>query len=284
MNISTEIASYYKYGTNEEIVSMLKKAGFDACDFSMFLRHNDSLIDKPNYVELAKKLRRFADDEGIVFNQSHAPFWNASTWEKGFDQEKLTLLRRAVEVSGILGVKLCVVHPVNDYTASENAEYVFYPLKQTAKDCGVLIGLENMWNWLPDAAFCCPAACSSPEDFNAHLDLLDPEIFAACLDIGHAEMKGVDTSAEELIEKLGTRLKALHIHDNNKRDDSHLLPFLSAIDFDAMIQALKKIGYTGDVTLEAAEWANKFPKDLIPAAAKTAASVAEYLRERLLEK
>lgn len=283
MYISTEIASYYKQGTNQEIISMLKKAGFDACDFSMFLRNNDSLIDKPDYIRLAKELRRNADDEGIVFNQSHAPFWSSSEWKKSMD-EKMTFIRRAIEVSGILGVKLCVVHPVNDFTAAENAEYIFNPIAQTAKDSGVLIGLENMWNWKPDSFFCCPAACSSPEDFNAHLDMLDPEIFAACLDIGHAEMIGVNTSAVELIEKLGPRLKALHMHDNNKRDDSHQLPYTLAINFDNVIQALKDVGYTGDVTLEAAEWANKLPKELLPVAAKTEAAIAANLRDRLLEK
>lgn len=284
MYISTEIASYCKYGTNEEIVAMLKKAGFDACDFSMFLRHNDSLIDKPNYVELARQLRRFADDEGMVFNQSHAPFWPTNSWVNVYDQEKLTLLHRAIEVSGILGVNLCVIHPVISFSKEENAEIVYTPLAKTAKDCGVIIGLENMWDWLPDGAFCSPASCSSPEDFNAHLDLLDPALFAACLDIGHAEMKGVDTSAVECIEKLGPRLKALHIHDNNKRDDSHELPYLMSVDFEGVIQALRKVGYTGDVTLEADSWARKFPKDLIPAAAKMAASVAGYMRDRLLEK
>ena len=36
MLISTEISSFYKFGSNKEIIKLLKDVGFDAFDFSMF--------------------------------------------------------------------------------------------------------------------------------------------------------------------------------------------------------------------------------------------------------
>ena len=75
--------------------------------------------------------------------------------------------------------------------------------------------------------------------------------FVACLDIGHAEMRGSQTNAVEMIKALGTRLQALHIHDNDQWKDSHQLPFTMNIDFDAVVKALKEIEYPGYFTLEA---------------------------------
>ena len=54
-----------------------------------------------------------------------------------------------------------------------------------------------------------------------------------------------------MIKALGPRLQALHIHDNDRWHDSHQIPFSMDIDFEAMIKALKEIGYSGYLTLEA---------------------------------
>ena len=54
-----------------------------------------------------------------------------------------------------------------------------------------------------------------------------------------------------MIHKLGSHLQALHIHDNDKLHDSHQIPFSMDIDFYAVVKALKEIGYSGWLTLEA---------------------------------
>lgn len=78
--------------------------------------------------------------------------------------------------------------------------YNYNQLLPFAKDYGVKIATENMWNWnvqKDEAKF---ASCSNPESFNAHLDAINDPYFVACLDLGHAEMRGLDTSAVEMIE------------------------------------------------------------------------------------
>ena len=54
---------------------------------------------------------------------------------------------------------------------------------------------------------------------------MDDPSFVACLDLGHAEMKGAGSGAAAMIRALGPKLEALHIHDNDKIHDSHQLPF-----------------------------------------------------------
>lgn len=254
MKTSTEINSSAKILGEERAVEYIAKAGFDAWDFSMFKMAEwdwvtDRIIDSNHplrgnhYLEFARQLKKIGLDNGIECNQSHAPFpVNV--------KEIRSYLKRAIECTAEAGGRICIIHPDNDKTAEENAE-MYFELLPFAKDCGVKIATENMWNWNNEKDCAAPAACSDPESFNAHLDAVNDDYFVACLDLGHAEMKGLGTTAEDMILKLGDRLGALHIHDNDRWHDSHQIPFSMDIDFDKIVNALKKIGYSGYFTLEA---------------------------------
>lgn len=290
MYISTEISSFSKYGDNEKILKLLKEAGFDAYDYSMFYgTHADALLDTKDYIERAKAFRAYADGLGIVCNQAHAPFPTVVDWDgflemtaedyNVYAHKKIT---RAIEVAGILGAKIIVVHPWNNYTLEENAT-LYKSFEATARKAGVRIGVENMWNWTAGSPTATPAACSHHDDFKKHVELLPKDVFVACLDIGHAEMAGLDTSAVQMIETLANDLQALHIHDNDLLHDSHMLPYTMGIKFDGVIEALKKIGYRGDVTLEADAFIGKFPLELYEEGARLMAKTADYIRKKLCD-
>lgn len=286
MYISTEIHSFKKYGAPEQIVAMLKNAGFSAYDYSMFIYskpYDDLHAD--DYIERAQKFCAYADSIGIVCNQTHAPYPTARKGDKEYNEKRFELVARAIEVSGVLGAKVCVVHPCNDYTAEENAE-MYLKLAPYARKASVKIGLENMWNsyhWGQPDFHALPAACSHHEDFLKHMELLPKDVFCACVDIGHAEMAHLDTSAAAMIETLGDYMQCMHLHDIDGVNDNHQVPFNYNIDFEKVIAALKKIGYKGDVTLECAYTATKHPVELHESLARYMASVANYFKKRLEE-
>ncbi len=263
MKISTQIDGASTLLGEEKAVEYVAKAGFDAWDFSMFnmICHDwetksYSKTSHPlcgdGYLKFARKLKQIGLDNGIVCNQSHAPFPS--------NMEIISYLKRAIECTAEAGGKICVIHPENDKSPQENGE-MYMELLPFAKECGVKIATENMWNWDWEKDYASPAACSSPDSFNAHLDAVNDEYLIACLDIGHAEMMGLDTNAPEMIRALGSRLEALHIHDNDKRHDSHQIPFSMNIDFEGVVKALKEIDYKGYFTLEADEYLKTFTKD-----------------------
>ena len=263
MKTSTEIQSIVNVVGEEKALEYIAKAGFDAWDFSMFNMHDnytifDNLFKKKyalvtnDYLKFARKLKQIGLDNGIVCNQSHAPF-------PSFDKKVRPYLQRAIECTAEAGGNICIIHPGNNHTPEENAE-MFNELLPFAKSCGVKIATENMWNWNVAKNQASPAACSDPASFNAHLDAVNDEFLVACLDIGHAEMKGLGTSSVDMIHKLGNRLQALHIHDNDKRHDSHQIPFSMKIDFDETVKALKEINYNGYFTLEADQYMKKYNK------------------------
>ena len=266
MKISTEIHSAARFVGEERAIELYAKAGFDGWDFSMFNMANydwktrtagpcNHPLASDNYAAFAKKLRQIGLDNGIVCNQSHAPF-------PVYCKEIRDLMKRAIECTAIAGGEVCVIHPDNFKSAEENAE-MYLELLPFAKEHGVKMAAENMWCWDDGKNQASAAACSHHEDFLAHIKKVNDPYLVACLDIGHAEMRGLDTTAVQMIETLGNHLAALHIHDNDLWHDSHKLPFTMGIDFDRIVHALKKSGYNGWFTLETDQHLPAFGKDKI---------------------
>lgn len=282
--ISTSTGGYGHYGNLKEVIALIKESGFTAFDCSLCRGDAyEALIESENYLAEAREVRRYADSIGFPCNQTHAPFPSARLGKDDYNKETLPRLARSIEVSGILGAKVCVVHPCNDYSPEENAEKLYMPLAPYARKAGVKVGVENMWNWNTPKNIFAPAACSSPENFVAHMKLLPEDAFCANLDIGHAELRAMNTSAPEMIRALGGYFQAIHLHDVNFYEDSHTLPFLEKVPYEPVIEALKEICYKGDITLEATAYMNNMPKELVPAASKFAAAVARYFKNRLDE-
>ena len=254
MKISTEIASIAAKVGMEKAVELCAKAGFDAWDFSMFDMcrmdwetglpvQSEKPLNARNYLNFARKLKKIGLDNGIVCNQSHAPF----PVEVPAIRSSLKL---AIECTAEAGGEICVIHPDDNKTAEENAE-MYLELLPFAKSCGVKIATENMWNWDGSKGESSFAACATGEDFKKHIDIIHDDFFVACLDLGHAEMRGSGDGAVHMIRALGHRIQALHIHDNDRWHDYHQIPFSMNIDFGAIVKALKEIGYEGYFTLEA---------------------------------
>jgi sugar phosphate isomerase/epimerase len=265
MKISTEIYSAARHVGEHKAIELVAKAGFDAWDFSMFemcridwsnwtVLDSDHPLSKPDYLKFARELKQIGLDNGIVCNQSHAPF------PSKVPQIREKYLKRAIECTAEAGGEICIIHPDNNSTAEENAEF-YRELLPFAKEYGVKIATENMWNWEKDAPTACAAACSHHDDFCKHIDIVNDPYLVACLDIGHAEMAGLDTSAPTMIRALDKRLQALHIHDNDRRGDSHQIPFSMNIEWEPIAKALKDIDYQGYLTLEADRYLSDYNKD-----------------------
>ena len=68
-----------------------------------------------------------------------------------------------------------------------------------------------------------------------------------CFDSGHYHVHFDD---ELDFSRFKDRIFAVHLHDNDKSGDRHLLPFDGTLDWDNVVKELKTNGYTGPVTLE----------------------------------
>lgn len=266
-----------------EAVRVLCDAGYDALDLSLFnLNHDDSPFLAPDWKDFVAGLKAEAHAKNKTFNQAHAPF-PSSKLEPGFNEKAFDRIVRAIEIAGMVGARCIVVHPMQQvpfilHEAELKAQNMdFYrSLAPYAKAAGVKIALENMWQSNAESKVKTVSCCSRTSDFVDWFDTLGDDCFTCCLDLGHCGLYGY--SAADMIRGLGhDRLGALHVQDNDFREDGHTLPYFGKMNWNAICEALSDIGYTGDFTFEADEFFKRFPDPLLPDAAAFMVKVGRYL-------
>ena len=276
MAVSSEIGSITNLVGEEKAVRLLGEAGFEHWDFSLFAmrgkydRSQNDVIFTGHPLEipgeclkLARRLKEIGEAYGMTCNQSHAPFPLSC-------KAILDRMKRAIECTAEAGGDVCVIHPDNDRTREENLE-IFQSLLPFAKEHSVRLAAENLYDHSMK-----PASCGTPEDFLAYMEGINDPSFVACLDIGHAEMQSLHTSAVAMIHTLGSHLAAIHLHDNDLVRDSHQIPFTMSIDYAPIAKALKEVGYPGVFTLEADRFMDGYGSDPAEGVRKLAESARRF--------
>jgi sugar phosphate isomerase/epimerase len=261
MNLTINGVSLVERFGWEKTAEICKKAGFDSMDYSLgcMEKPEDIFNDEKEYIKAAEALRRVIDLNGLPVTQTHAPFVY-SGWKdpKVYEEFIMPSIRRSIEVSAILGAKVAVVHPLHHFVYKGNEEEIyeknmeFYrSLIPICKAYGIKVGIENMFQRELLRAHISFDTCATIAEFIRYVDTLDSEYMVACLDIGHVGLPVTDERAWDFIRALGhDRLQALHVHDNDYRNDRHALPYQGKIDWDEVTRALGEIDYTGDFTYE----------------------------------
>lgn len=254
MILSQTIGCVQKFG-DIKAVELLSEAGFDAIDYNLVnIVGRKELQSSADYKKYASELLEKAKANNVYFNQGHAVTYVPCDNK---EQEYELLLQsniRAIEISSLLGIKMLVVHPVTmgEYTGREeevfqlNMQY-FKVLLSYAHRYGVKLACENMWCG-NKKGIRTGSVCSNPYEHSYYVDQMNDEMLVACLDVGHSSLAGRE--AQDCIRVLGSRLQALHIHDNDYLDDMHTLPGMSEMNWDEITKALADISYKGDFTFE----------------------------------
>ena len=265
-------------------VQMLHEAGFDGIDYSMFfLTNGNHPLLEENWRAEAEALRAYADSLGIPFIQGHAPFSFRDNTPEGWKTHNFPRLVRAIEIAGVLGIRELIIHPVQFLPYKQNVETLhgynmeFYrALIPHAKAAGVRICLENMWQRHPKRGnYITHSTCSRAAEAAAWVDELNDPAIGYCLDLGHCGLVELDAADE--IRKLGHRLTALHVHDNDFVSDQHILPYHGNADWKEILAALKEVGYPGPFTFEADSFLYKTPAPVLPAALKMMVELGRHM-------
>ena len=286
MKISTQTGSFMKYFSDKEIVNMLYNAGFDAIDYSFFdtSRCNPDVSDA-EYKERFTELRKYAEDKGLYFNQSHAPH-PSSLIDEAFTKRRFSELITSLKNSSYLGVRNIIIHPLQHlrYYTGDNIEALyemnieFYNrLIPYCEEYGITVCTENMFQAYGDSYKLWDSTCSKAEEFVRYIDGIGSPYVKACVDIGHTVLVG--ENPVKMIKSLGHRVAALHVHDNDGIRDEHTLPFHGIIKWNEVTRALHDIGYSGEITLEAEGFfrASGVPGEAFVAGIKYSADIARLI-------
>jgi sugar phosphate isomerase/epimerase len=282
--VTTTDALEKRFGLKAAI-RMIKEYGFDGYDCSLFesMKPQKPLggyvaypcEDDPIHISYAKEIRAYADKIGISCYQTHAP--HPTFRENSTEEEDIALQKKAIDISAILGAEIIVIHPHCFKDIKYNFDNLYSILIPYAKERGIKIATENMFKRDPKTNEIFPATCGTPEEFKSYIDYANDESFTACLDIGHTELPNT-RGAEAFIKELGhDRIKALHVHDNNKITDMHVFPLTESINFDTVCKALAEIDYSGNFTFEADSTNERFPDELLPYTYRLLEKTGRYL-------
>ncbi|MBI2301130.1 MAG: sugar phosphate isomerase/epimerase [Armatimonadetes bacterium] len=246
--MATSLNVLYDYTSDiPRAVRRLKAAGFDALDFNgcdML-----SLWQGGEGERNLELLAGAAEEHGLPWVQAHGPmfeFWGENAvWG-------IADTRRCLRWCGRLGVPWMVMHPGHRPGAFDaahrqrvieaNLEFdrQFIPLMEEHR---VGIAIENLADAFHGRRF-----GSVPEDLLELHTALDHELFGFCWDTGHAFLQGLPQ--RESIASLGSRLKVLHVQDNDGKGDDHLLPYTRGVAWDEVVAGLQDAGYQGAWTYE----------------------------------
>jgi len=224
----------------KERIGIIKQAGFDG----VMLWWSETLgnADYRSAPQLARQA-------GLFVENVHTPYWNTNDiWLDNLDGDSITALYLSIVDDCVeFAIPTMVLHLSNSGSPlpSETGLSRVKRIVEKAERCGVNVAFENLWHL---------------ELLEYVLDNINSERACFCYDSGHHNCRARD---HDLLSKYGSRLMAIHLHDNDGLEDQHRLPFDGTIDWKATMRKIAQSGYKGPIALELE---NRGYEDLSPEA------------------
>jgi sugar phosphate isomerase/epimerase len=198
-------------------------------------------------MECAGRVHRALKGAGIAVRVVHAEFGGAADLSVADDAARQGAIERhklALETCAVLNSRLLVIHAGHHYTegdadrAVDRAADSISQLLDHAADCGVTLAVEN----LPPGH-----VLDSPQAVREFVEGINSPKLRACYDSGHANVTG---DAAEAVDAMAPVLASLHLHDNDGTADQHRMLGEGTIDWKAVGDRVRAVGFEGPALLE----------------------------------
>ncbi|MFO7946916.1 MAG: sugar phosphate isomerase/epimerase family protein [Armatimonadota bacterium] len=231
----------------EEKLGIAKDAGFDGIEIPNFETQQE-----------AEEVAGVAEDIGLeihgVMGGTHWQLPLSST-DEDIRLAGIEGIKRAIEVASIAGADTVLVVPgvvtedVSYAAAYDLAQKSIRELIPTAREHGITMALENVWNRF----------LLSPLEFRDFIDALDDDLVKAYFDVGNILLYGYP---HQWIDILGKRIAKVHIKDFNTDTKSFVSLLSGDVDYPRVINALRGLGYGGYLTAELSPYP-QFPEQMV---------------------
>ena len=131
---------------------------------------------------------------------------------------------------------------------------VFHQILSYAKQYDIQIATETLGD---SVKYQCCDFFGNAVEFKKEYDRICAEgdnakYFKVCIDTGHSNkaIRFYNPSVPQVIRLMGKSITCLHLNDNDGLTDQHKLPMTGTIDWDAVLDALDEVGYTGYYNME----------------------------------
>ena len=280
MKIGVQIEKQIQWFGERGALAQAAQAGFDTIDLSLHPMTDEAQVfmqtaSHQQVFDHYAALREYAQGLDLTFSQIHAPLRPAYYADQTeYNENYYQTQERSVVACAALGTPLAIFHmlqpPLERYSEKYqregealNVEF-FGRMMPLLEKYGVQVCIENLFGitTLPSDDYDY-SLNSRTQDVMHIIDsynaLFGKDRFAACVDTGHAFVMGQDPA--QMIRTLGSRVRALHVADNNGRQDQHYAPGQGKIDWNDVLGALKEVGYQGSFSFEADGFALAFGKE-----------------------
>lgn len=247
----------------EENFKLAKKIGFDGVELSV---EGEGNITMNSTKEEMEKIRKLADDNLVELYSvaSNLQWQNLLTSKNEETREKAkAVVKKQIDVASWLGCDTVLVIPgavgvdfipnceIVDYeVACSRALEEIKELSVYAEEKKVSIGLENVGNKM----------LLSPLEFRDFIDEVGSQYVGAYFDVGNVMRNGYP---DQWIRVLGKRIKKIHFKDFNRALGSFVDLMEGNVDFPAVMEALKSIGYDNWITSEVGPVYANYPDMLL---------------------
>ena len=261
--------------------ALMREAGFTCADLSCICDINNAYYtsDLVTAVEMAKCEREAAEAAGIRIHQVHGP-WPTDDTSAEKRAAKIPIMERAIRLTRAFGARYLIIHPDMPFGWDDEPDpafsygtnmELFRAILPTAVEEDVILCIENM----PMKAH---EISRTKRMYEFVLEINHPNL-GMCLDTGHANVFGDDCG--EMVRMIAPVLKTLHVHDNLGDKDAHLLPFDGTVNWESFTAALREVGFSGVMSMEANLYQNSETPEVLSyaEAAKRMAGLARRLAD-----
>lgn len=233
--------SYYlRELSPEEQIKAYRDCGFSYAELSD--EDGFVLLDRGDGTAVGRELKKFADDHGFAYPQGH--LWLKANIVGDDYKETADILKNWLDLYEALDIHAAVLHTGRNENISpeerdERRVWVLSTLTDYIKDTNISICLENLTNDLH----------TSQPILNL-IDKVGSDHLGVCLDTGHLNLT-TEEGQYDFIKNCGSRLRALHIADNEGKSDQHMMPYgRGNVNWNDVIRGLGEVGYDGLFNLE----------------------------------
>ncbi|REK71694.1 sugar phosphate isomerase/epimerase family protein [Paenibacillus paeoniae] len=253
MKKGISIWSFPAGSTIVECARLAKRAGFDGMELSLNESGELGLAATDRDV---LRIKAMLEEEGLeIAGLATGLYWDYSmtSADESQRQRAIDVCKKQLELAAAFGVDAILVIPggvgvdfipgsevVSYELAYDRASEAIGRLVPYATEAGVSIAIENVWNKF----------LLSPLELRGFIDAYSSPFVGSYFDVGNVVHSGYP---EQWIRILGHRIKKMHFKDY-RRQAGGLHGFVDLlagdVDYPAVVQALKEIGYEGYATAE----------------------------------
>ena len=229
-NPTPAIAGWFGYPLElDDRLRLIKNAGFESV---LLWWAVESAFEPPvpRKVETAAKY-------GLKVENAHLQFAGVNAlWEDGYEGEYYCAeLMGLIAEAGVYGVPTLVVHLTRSTTPpplSTIGLSRFLRLCAVAERANVTLAFENL---------------RAPQRLYDVMEKIDSDRIGVCFDAGHNH---VFCPERRICRDFASRIKAVHLHDNDGTRDAHNIPGDGTVDWTQVYHELSASAYTGAWSLE----------------------------------